>query len=177
MSEKWARLGAEVRRARDAKGLTQAELGARVGKGDTTIANIENARLVKITRTMRDVARELGWAEGSVEAVLAGGDPIAAEAAPPEVAAPATDPPAASVADGLPMRVARILAEGAPLDTTIVPLSDDADMVVLVMGKPTATPAALRAVLEDWERRGGYLERLGLTPKPPASDDPSAGEQ
>jgi transcriptional regulator with XRE-family HTH domain len=170
MSEKWVRLGAAVRDAREAKGLTQGELGARVGVGNTTIANIERARVARATPTIRAVARELGWKPGSVEAILDGGDPVLADTQP----AKPPEPPALPVNEGLPMRVARTLAEGTTLDTTIVSLGPNADMVVVIKGKPTATPEQLRAELEEWERREGHLRRLGLTADGPTSDESSA---
>jgi transcriptional regulator with XRE-family HTH domain len=167
MDDEWVRLGAAVREAREAKGLKQTQLGEAVGVGATTIANIERARTRAITPTLRSVARVLDWPTDAIEQVLAGGDPPTTEGVDvvtrdehgqtyvfqaKSYAAP----------DGVPLRIARALAEGATLDTTIVPLGPGADMVVVVKGKPTASPEELRAALLAWEAREGHLDRLGL---------------
>jgi transcriptional regulator with XRE-family HTH domain len=169
MDDEWVRLGAAVREAREALGLKQAQLGEAVGVGATTIANIERARTRAITSTLRSVARVLGWPSDGIETLLAGG----------ELPAPSDDVDIVlrdgqgetrtlqmktyGAPEGMPLRVARALAEGATLDTTIVPLGPGADMVVVVKGKPTASPEELRAALLAWEQREGHLDRLGLT--------------
>jgi transcriptional regulator with XRE-family HTH domain len=51
--------GAEVKRRREARGLTQGELGAAVGVQGTTICRIERGRRVPHAVTCARVAREL----------------------------------------------------------------------------------------------------------------------
>jgi transcriptional regulator with XRE-family HTH domain len=168
MDDEWVRLGAAVREAREAKGLKQAQLGEAVGVGATTIANIERARTRAITPTLRSVARVLDWPPDTIETVLAGGEPPAPGDGEDVVAQDGQGQVALlqaktySAPEGMPLRVARALAEGATLDTTIVPLGPGADMVVVVKGKPTASPEELRAALLAWEQREGHLDRLGL---------------
>ncbi|WP_329131413.1 helix-turn-helix domain-containing protein [Streptomyces sp. NBC_01476] len=175
MSGNWTRLGIAVRDARETRSLTQAELGDLVGVGATTIANIERARVKKISPTLRAIAREFGWGAGSIEGILAGGDPLPATPghlnAP--VVQPDADPPAVIGTEGLGLRVVEALAAGTTLDSTVIPLGPNGEMVVIVKGKPTASRAQLRAELEAWEQREGHLRRLGLTPADPATDDPS----
>lgn len=176
MSEDWARLGAAVREAREAKGLTQAALATEVGVGETTIANVERARTRRKTATLRAIVRVLGWTTDSIEAVLAGDAPRPVE---PDFVVPTADGPLAvdvktyTGPDGMPLRIAQALTEGATLDTTIVPLGPGADMVVVVKGKPTASPEELRAALLAWEKREGHLERLGLVADDDEVSDPS----
>ncbi len=178
MDDEWVRLGAAVREAREAKGLKQAQLGEAVGVGATTIANIERARTRAITSTLRSVARVLDWPPDTIETVLAGGEPpapgdgvdVVAQDGQGQVTLQAKT---YSAPEGMPLRVARALVEGTTLDTTIVPLGPGADMVVVVKGKPTASPEELRAALLAWEQREGHLDRLGLV----ADDqDPSLDE-
>jgi transcriptional regulator with XRE-family HTH domain len=174
MSEDWVRLGAAVREAREAKRLTQAGLGAEVGVGETTVANVERARTRKVTPTLRSMARVLGWTPDSIEAVLAGGSPTAQ----PDIVVRRDDGTVAEIEikkyarEGMPLRIAQALTEGSTLDTTIVPLGPGADMVVVVKGRPTASPEELRAALLAWEKREGHLERLGLV----ADDEEPRGE-
>lgn len=169
MDLQWDRLGAEVAKARKALKLTQPQLGELIGVSRTVIQNIEGGKpRSKIDATMRELEAALRWKRGSVEAILDGGEPVADAAQPVNVINLES-----STLGGpeLPMRIAQALAEGATLDTTIVPLSPDAQMVVIVKGKPNADPARLRAALEDWERKEGYLRRLGLTPVEPEETD------
>jgi hypothetical protein len=56
--------------------------------------------------------------------------------------------------------VTHALIEGVTLDTTIVPLTPNTELVVVVKGKATATPEELQETLLAWEQPGGYLARL-----------------
>lgn len=154
MDDRWARLGKALAASRRAQNLTQADVAAEAGVGLATIQSIERGTQVKDpTPSMRVYATIVGWAAGSIEAVLAGGEPTPA--------AQLTEATAGATTEGLPLRVARALTEGTTLDTTIVPLSPGAEMVVIVKGKPNATPAEIRAALLAWEAREGHLDRLG----------------
>jgi transcriptional regulator with XRE-family HTH domain len=154
MDDRWVRLGHALAADRKAHNLTQEDIASLAGLSIATVQGIERGTKVKDpTPSMRVYASTLGWASGSIEAVLDGGEPTPVPL-PAEAAGP--------TAEGLPLRVARALSEGTTLDTTIVPLSPGAEMVVVVKGKPTATPAEIRAALLEWERREGHLDRLGL---------------
>ena len=54
------RIGAEIKRLRDARNLTQAELGKIVGLHRVTIARIEDGMTSNLA-TLDDVARKLGY--------------------------------------------------------------------------------------------------------------------
>jgi len=170
MDPQWERLGAAVKKARKERRITQPRLGELIGASRTVIQNIEAGRAYsRVTGSLRELEAALGWKRGSIEAILDGGDPIPADSADGSAT-----PPTAINTEGLPMRIAQTLAEGATLDTTIVPLSPDASMVVILKGKPDASPAELRAALEEWERKEGHLRRLGLTPTEPVEGDQPA---
>ncbi|WP_435173245.1 helix-turn-helix domain-containing protein [Actinacidiphila sp. bgisy145] len=174
MDSDWTRVGAAVRTARNRQNLTQRELAAEVGTSEPTIRAIERGtEYAKITPTLRSIARYFGWAEGSIEAIRdgresAGGDLSGETGESSRASQLARDGSREALPDGLPVRVVRTLAEGTALDTRVVPLTPDADMVVLVMGKGGASPEAIREALEAWERREGHLDRLG-----DVSDEPS----
>jgi DNA-binding XRE family transcriptional regulator len=173
MDGDWSRLGRAVREARAGKGLSQVKLSELAGVGRTVIQTIERGRgFERVTSTLRNLEVALDWKRGSVETVLAGGDPL-----------PSNDPGAQdptgvfrqSAYGGLPLRVTHTLVEGTTLDTTILPLTPNADMVVVVKGKPTATPEQLKSALLAWEEERGYLARLARlfdeprgTPEPPS---------
>lgn len=167
MEQNWARLGAAVAAARRPR-LTQQQLAEKVGVSRGTVQNIEHGKgLTKITPTLRAVEREIGWAPGSLERVMAGEEPVPLEEpAPPKVpsAEVAGPPPPSAVASGLPARVRQQLVRGDLIDTTVVDLGDDTTMVIVVRGKPNASPEELQRSLLAWEearsRSGGLRPKV-----------------
>lgn len=79
MGRDWKRLGAAFKAAREGKGLKQAELAEATGQNLSTIQNLESARygkgFVRVPSSAHLVATYLGWADGSISAVLEGGEP------------------------------------------------------------------------------------------------------
>jgi DNA-binding XRE family transcriptional regulator len=158
MERDWVRLGAALRAAREVLGPTQAEMGERIGIGRDAVRDIEAGRPKRLTSTIRAYGRAVGWAEDSVEHVLAGGDPVPAAAAPgtptPAPAGPLGE--AGPYATGMPDRVAFELSDGRILDTDIIDLSipgSDAKLVLVAKaGASAATDAQKRADLLRWAR-------------------------
>lgn len=73
----WARLGAAVRAGRTSGRLTQVALAGEAGLEVAVVRAIERAE--EAAARVEDLARlerPLSWRAGSVEAVLAGGDPV-----------------------------------------------------------------------------------------------------
>lgn len=165
MSKDWARLGAAVTSARRTAGMSQQELAERIGTGRSSVQSIERGHeFAKITGTMRSVARELGWADGSIESVLAGGDPVPADTAP--------TPPSAGTGQDLPLRIVQELSEGQLLDTTVLdltPAGSSARMIVVVKGRPDASPEEIRRDLLAWRKMQRRLQNIGDEEEPPAA--------
>jgi transcriptional regulator with XRE-family HTH domain len=172
MDRDWARLGKALQAARKASGVTQEQLADELGVGRSAVQLIERGKeFSKPSQTQRAFARRVGWADGSIEAVLAGGEPVVKPAA--------TSPPSPEDAlsdSRLPLRIVDELADdGALLDTTVVPLGDDARMVVVVKGKPGASAAELRRNLEKW--RAAYQHLLeAVEVERGGEDDPAANQ-
>ena len=166
MDPDWTRLGKALQAARRAPsiGLTQEEMAVALGVGRSVIQLIEGGKeYKKPTPAMRTYAARVGWAEGSVERVLAGGDPILTgqlETEPPAKAD--QEAPAESAADaGLPLRIVHELkTRGDLLDTAVIPLGDGASMVVVVKGKPGASQEEIARNLEAWREAQGQLMEL-----------------
>lgn len=170
MDGDWERLGNAVRDARNSKGLSQKGLATLAGKKRTVIQTIERGhRFRSVTKTLRNVERALGWGQGSVSIILAGGEPLGPDRADELVVGGQLRP---GFGEGLPIRVVRALAQGATLDTTIVPLSPTADMVIVVKVRTDATPDEVQDALLAWEQGEGYLTRLSEHPdEPPRSPE------
>lgn len=72
----WNRLATLVQERREELGRTQEEIAADGGPSTTTLTNVEGARAAEYRpKTLRKLEVALGWTRGSVERVLAGGDP------------------------------------------------------------------------------------------------------
>ncbi|WP_018384627.1 helix-turn-helix domain-containing protein [Wenjunlia vitaminophila] len=159
MSTDWERLGRELVEARKALGLTQRQVADRIGVSRTPIQSIERGDpRAKPTGTMRSYARLVGWQDGSLEAVLAGREPIR-EGAPE--GRPARQAPEV---DDLPVLVAEELREGALLGATVLDLTElgsDARMIVIMKGRPDASPEEIRRDLLAWRRTQRHLGKLG----------------
>jgi DNA-binding XRE family transcriptional regulator len=163
MERDWARLGAALQAARQARETNQVEMGHRIGISRGAIQNIERGNVKKITPSLRAFAREVGWTPESLEVVLAGGEP--------EMAAPPEERAQGDRAADLPLRIVRELGEGDLLDSTVIPLSDHGDgrMVIVVRGKPDATPDQIKQALLLWERRERQLRGVGDDENQPPS--------
>lgn len=92
MTDKWQRLADQVVRRRGALGLTQAEVAHRGPLSLDRVQAIEGARSSKYRAgTIAALERALEWAYGSVQAILAGGEPTPLEAPKMTDSARATD--------------------------------------------------------------------------------------
>lgn len=164
MDRDWTRLGKALQAARRAPsvGLTQEEMAEALGVGRSVIQLIEGGKeYKKPTASMRTYAARVGWAEGSIERVLAGGDPILAGGAPAGGEVVQSLQTESAPEAGLPLRIVHELkGRGDLLDTAVIPLGDGASMVVVVKGKPGASNEEIARNLEAWREAQGQLMEL-----------------
>jgi transcriptional regulator with XRE-family HTH domain len=165
MERDWARFGQAVKTARATAGdMTQEALAAAAGVGVSTIQTLERGsrHYAKITANHRAVARALGWTEDSVERVLAGGDPVAANVpSHPEPAGRAVaTAPADDLLDGLTERVKLALAGGKIMDSDVIDLApDDPDSVAVLILKRGDRPGATLEETRERLRKWAALQR------------------
>lgn len=158
MERDWARLGTALRAAREALGPTQAELGETIGIGRDAVRDIEAGKSKRLTATIRAYGRAVGWADGSVDEVLRGGDPSLVDTVPdsPEPVPSNTNVDDVPYAQGMPARIAFELRDGTILDTDVIDLSapgSDAKLVLVAKaGASDASPEQQRADLLRWAR-------------------------
>lgn len=149
MSQDWVRLARAIRRARESRRMTQQQLAAAARVSESTVQNLEDEAYEYRRRpsTLPQI-EAVFWEPGSIDAVLAGGDPT-----------PKTDAPAASPDRGtggrLPLRVQHEL-EGEVLDTEVIDLSRGGMKMVVVITRDPAKPHVdddqLREDFAEWSR-------------------------
>ncbi|WP_157815642.1 helix-turn-helix domain-containing protein [Kitasatospora sp. CB02891] len=153
MDRDWARLSRYIASAREALGLPQPAFAAELGVGRSAIQKLESGHEYrKVTPLHRAVERRFGWAEGSIETVLAGGE---AE----RFAGPVSDSPIEAgvdaLLDDLTARVKGALLGGQVVDATAVPMGDgDGSVVIIWKGgeERDLTPAQRRRLERQWSK-------------------------
>lgn len=74
----WEKLGEAVRARRHELGLTQADIREHGGPSPAIVGALENNRAAQLSpRMRRGLDQALQWEPGSVNAILAGGEPVA----------------------------------------------------------------------------------------------------
>lgn len=113
MDRDWARLGSALRAARDDLGLGQLHVAERIGVKRGALRNVERGEISRVTPTVREYARIVGWTDASIDAVLSGGEPTR-EAVPPDEPATVT----VEAPEELPLRIQAALVEAAAPSST-----------------------------------------------------------
>ncbi len=145
--EPWSEIGptsaGKLAAARKRTGRTQVDVADAIKVTRTPIQAIERGGpFDRVTGTIREYARLVGWAEGAVEAVLDGGTPTPVGEA---TAAPRT------LADDLPLRIVEEIGDGPLLDTDVIELpSDGSGARMIVVVRATRTPRRRRSGGTYW---------------------------
>ncbi|MET9304946.1 helix-turn-helix transcriptional regulator [Streptomyces cellulosae] len=160
MDETTRRLGQALQAAREGRRpkLTQPEAARQLGVGRSTVQNIERGQFVRINRTVRQYAELLGWPEGAVERVAAGGsvDEVAQERETANADTPT-----------LPPAVQYELQTNETLDSTVISLGpdeDDGQVIVVLQGRKGATPDEVARIAARYRRARRYLQGLASDP-------------
>ncbi|MFF5001763.1 helix-turn-helix transcriptional regulator [Streptomyces phaeochromogenes] len=153
-------LGSELQASREGRRpkLTQPDAADALGVSRTTIQNIEAGKFKKINPTIRDYARLLGWPDGAVDHVQAGGR----LADLPMGTAPASVTEAAPLV-GLSPAVEFELRSNETLEDAVINLGpDEADghIIVVLQGRKGASPEELRRVAARYRRARRYLQGI-----------------
>ncbi len=174
MSDDWARLARAIQQARESHGMpgglrmTQTQLAEAAGVSEGTIQNLENPdRTYRRRPTTLAAVEKVLWKPGSVDAVLAGGDPVPLTAdAEDDTAPPASPKPRAG--GRLPLRVEHEL-DGDVVDTDVIDLGRSGmKMIVVVVREPgqdLPDDDQLREEYREWGRVQRELRGI-VTPKP-----------
>ncbi|WP_069885246.1 helix-turn-helix domain-containing protein [Streptomyces luteocolor] len=167
MDQDLKRLGNELRESREQRRnpqVTQADAAEALGLSRTALQNIEHGKIRKVSRTVRQYAEFLGWPDGAVDVVMAGGTLADAEAAERE-ASSAEQATAGTLEDfGLSPTVEYELRSGKTLESTVInlgPDEDDGHIIVVVQGKKDATPEEIQRVAERFRRARRHLHSIG----------------
>lgn len=162
MDEDTQLLGSELQASREGRRpkVLQPEVAEALGVSRTTIQNIEAGRFKRISATVRKYAEYLGWPDGAVDHVAAGGR-LADFHASARIAAPTEDSPPPSL--GLSPTVEYELRSGKTLESTVInlgPDEDDGHIIVVLQGKKNATPEEVQRVAERYRRARRHLQSI-----------------
>jgi DNA-binding XRE family transcriptional regulator len=154
----WAGLGERLRAGRAAHELEQQDVAQRIGVKRGAVYNIETGKIAKVTRTVRDYARLVGWTPDSPERVLNGEEPVLAEQPQPAEPAPAEQRSVhpAEPSD-LSLNVRTALREGPLLDSKVIRVPTSGGVVtatIVARGSEGMSPEELLKALRDWEATG-----------------------
>ncbi|MFE3855231.1 helix-turn-helix domain-containing protein [Streptomyces griseorubiginosus] len=143
MASDWARLGEKLKSSRIARGMEQQQVAAAIGVKRGAVRNIEQGNIAKLTPTVRAYGALVGWTDGSVEAVLAGGDPTLAEGG-----AARTD----GATSDLSLHVQESLRRGPLLESRVQEVTTPAGRVlatIVLRGDEGLTPEELLEALRS----------------------------
>ena len=153
MSQDWARLAAAIRSARRARGWTQHDLAAEADIGFSTVQRLEGAKpFSRRPPSLDRIERAFDWKVGSVDAILAGGDPV--PAARDDIEATRADDGTVAVharQSRLPRRIEHELAEGEVLDTEVIQLGNSRVRMIVVAMEPSDGESEFKD-LDAWTR-------------------------
>ncbi|MEV2249355.1 helix-turn-helix transcriptional regulator [Streptomyces sp. NPDC050147] len=161
MDEDSKLLGSELQASREGRRpkLLQPDVGVALGVSRTTIQNIENGKFKKISPTIREYAELLGWPEGAVDHVFAGGRLADFDAA----GAPDAEPePAPSL--GLSPAVEYELRSGDVLGSQVInlgPDEEDGQIIVVLQGKKGASKEEVARVAARFRKARRHLQGIG----------------
>ena len=148
MATKWTRLGEKLRTARTDLGIEQQQIAAVIGVGRGAVGNIERGDVARVTPTIREYARAVGWTDDSPERVLAGREPVLRDA----------DSQDAGGADGngtamdLAVDVQESLRRGPLLQSQVVEVETPTGKVratIVLRGEDGQSPEELLAALRS----------------------------
>ncbi|MFJ5923889.1 helix-turn-helix domain-containing protein [Kitasatospora sp. NPDC092948] len=162
MDRDWKRFGVMVEAGRRRLGWTQDDLAREADISPSTVFTMERGIRTKpaILSTHRVVARALGWMDGSVEKVLAGGSPeLTTHRADSEASRSAGSVEASveagvdTLLDDLTVRVRGALLGGQVVDATAVPMGEGDVILIWKAGeKQKLTAAQQRKLEQQWHR-------------------------
>lgn len=174
MDRDWVRLGSALKSDREAQGFTQKEVAQHLDASVSSIQVIERGQsFSKPTRTIRKFAKLLAWTDGSVDQVLAGGDPNHVTASGSASASVREVPADAEFDDQrLPLRIVHELKDdGALLDTSVIKIGAKGRAVIIVKGEPGVSPDELVEELQAWARTRARMESADATEAPETAED------
>jgi DNA-binding XRE family transcriptional regulator len=174
----WDRLARAIRDRRRVLDLTQQRLADNARVTRSTIKNLEGAREpTRLPSSMTAVEQALGWAPGSGQAVLNGGEPTLADSSADQ--RPPTQDPYQPLSGRLPISVLDELSTGEVYAADIHDLSQDGGITLITVAvRRAGTPGhqvsaeQRRANFRAWSRVQRQLKNL-----PPMEWEPGDPEE
>lgn len=161
MDEDTKRLGSELQAAREGRRpkVSQMAMAEQLGVGRTTVQSIEAGKFAKVNSTIREYARLVGWPDGAVDRVFAGGPVVAPVAEPAD-----TSEDSPGFGDfGLAPAVEYELRSGKTLESMVISLGpdeDDGHLIVALQGKKGASSEEIARIAARFRKVRPRLQGL-----------------
>lgn len=164
-------LGSELQASREGRRpkLLQPDVGVALGVSRTTVQNIEAGKFKKVNPTVREYAKLLGWPDGAVDHVFAGGK---------LADFPPSAPPEATQEDlpglGLSPAVEYELRSGDVLGSQVInlgPDEEDGQIIVVLQGKKGATQEEVARVAARFRKARRHLQGITADAEEVADSD------
>ena len=160
MNQDWVRLGAAIREARRARGMSQLELAEAASVSEGTIQNLEGLKEAPTRRlpTLPRVEAALGWIVGAHTHILRGEDPPLVPSGPESAAGaePGTDGPMRD----LPLRIRHELSESEVLDSEVLDLTAAGTKMLVLFTRPDDSGASEEELRRDFKKWTEVQRRL-----------------
>lgn len=160
MDQDSKRLGSALQVAREAlrPKVGQERAADAIGVSRTTIQNFEHGKFQKVSSTIREYARFLGWPDGEADRIFEGR----------EVATAAEQRDAASGGEslsglGLAPAVEFELRSSETLGSQVInlgPDEEDGHIIIVLQGKKGSTPAQIERVAERFRKARRHLQGI-----------------
>ncbi len=154
MDRDWGRLSRRIAAEREALALPQQPFAEQLGVSRSAVQKLESGHAYrKVTPLHRNVERVFGWEEGSIEAILDGGEPSVRSAAGSLIEAGVD-----ALLDDLTVRVREALLGGTVADATAIDMGPHDDGEVVIIWKRGEKRELTAEQQRDLRRRWGKLQ-------------------
>ncbi|MFI1520615.1 helix-turn-helix domain-containing protein [Kitasatospora cineracea] len=154
MDRDWGRLSRRIAAEREALALPQQPFADQLGVSRSAVQKLESGHAYrKITPLHRSVERIFDWEEGSVEAILVGGEPTVRDVVSSPIEAGVD-----ALLDDLTARVREALLGGTVADATAIDMGPEDDGEVVIIWKRGEKRDLTPEQQRDLRRRWGKLQ-------------------
>lgn len=173
------RLAHAAREARRARAWRQEDVADRAHVGLSSVQNMEKGRpFNRFPSTYRKIESTLGWAEGSIMAILRGGEPTVAEPSTTPATTAREADQAVQIPSDVPLPVQALLRFGTLVGGDVFTVNMDGEEVKI--GVFATSKSAIDKLVSQYERLGevtGQVKRTLESGQDESTPDSAGGAE